>query len=60
MPEDNKGYNAIVVFINCLSKKAVSLPYKKTAIIKDLAKLYIIYYYCYIRLPDSIVSDRGV
>ena len=59
MPEDNKGYNVIVVFINYLSKKAVSLPYRKTTIIKDLAELYAIYYYRYIGLPDSVVSDRG-
>ena len=59
MPEDNKGYNIIVVFINRLSKKAVSLPYRKTTIIKDLAELYTIYYYRHVGLPDSIVSDRG-
>ena len=59
MPEDNKGYNVIVVFINYLSKKAISLPYRKTIIIKDLAKLYTVYYYCYIGLPDSVVSDKG-
>ena len=59
MLKDNKGYNIIVVFINYLSKKAVSLPYKKTITIKDLAELYTIYYYYYIRLPDSVVSDRG-
>ena len=59
MPEDNKGYNTIVVFINYLSKKAVSLPYRKTTTAKDLAELYTIYYYRYIGLPNSIVSDRG-
>ena len=59
MPEDNKGYNAIVVFINYLSKKAISLPYKKTTTAKDLAELYAVYYYRYIGLPDSIVSDKG-
>ena len=59
MPKDNEGYNAIVVFINRLSKKAVSLPYRKTITIKDLAELYAIYYYYYVRLPNSVVSDRG-
>ena len=59
MLEDNEGYNIIVVFINRLSKKAVSLPYRKTTIAKDLAELYAVYYYCYIGLPNSVVSDRG-
>ena len=47
MLKDNEGYNVIVVFINYLSKKAVSLPYKKTTIAKDLVKLYTIYCYRY-------------
>ena len=59
MPEDNKGYNAIIVFIDYLSKKAVSLPYRKTATIKNLVELYTVYYYYYIGLPDSVVSDKG-
>ena len=59
MLEDNKGYNVIIVFINYLSKKAVSLLYRKTITIKDLAELYAIYYYYYVRLPNSVVSDRG-
>ena len=59
MPKDNKGYNIIVVFINRLSKKAVSLPYRKTTTAKDLAELYAVYYYYYIGLPDSIVSDKS-
>ena len=59
MLENNKGYNVIVVFINRLSKKAVSLPYRKTTTVKDLAELYTIYCYCYIGLPDSVVSNRG-
>jgi hypothetical protein len=59
MPRDDDGYNVIVVFIDRFSKKAVSLPYKKTATAKVLAELYAVYYYRYIGLPDSIVSDRG-
>ena len=59
MLEDNKGYNIIVVFINYLSKKAVSLPYRKTTTIKDLVELYTVYYYYYIGLPDSVVSNKG-
>ena len=59
MLEDNEGYNIIVVFIDCLSKKAISLPYRKTTTAKDLAELYTIYYYRHVGLPDSVVSNKG-
>ncbi len=59
MLKDDKGYNIITVFINRLSKKAVIILYRKTAITKDLAEIYVIYYYYYLGLPDFIVSDHG-
>ncbi len=59
MPKDNKGYNIIAVFINRFSKKVVIIPCRKIATIKDLAEIYVIYYYRYLSLPDSVVSDRG-
>ena len=57
--KDDYSYDVIVVFINRFSKKAVLLPYWKTAIAKDLAELYAVYCYRHIGLPDSVVSDRG-
>ncbi len=59
MPKDNKEYNIIVVFINRFSKKVVIIPCRKTATIKDLAEIYVIYYYYYLGLPDFVVFDRG-
>jgi ribosomal protein S17 len=59
MPRDDDGYNVIVVFIDRFSKKTVSLSYKKTVTVKVLAEFYVMYYYRYIRLPDSIMSNRG-
>ncbi len=59
MPKNNKGYNIIVVFINRFSKKAVIIPCRKTAIIKDLAEIYVVYYYYYLGLPDFVVSNHG-
>ncbi len=59
MPKDNKGYNIITVFIDRFSKKAVTIPCRKTATIKDLAEIYVIYCYRYLGLPDSVVSDYG-
>ncbi len=49
MPKDDEGYNIIAVTILC----------RKTATVKDLAEIYVIYYYRYLGLPDSVVSDRG-
>jgi hypothetical protein len=45
MPRDDNSYDAIVVFIDRFSKKAISLPYKKTATARVLAELYAVYYY---------------
>ena len=59
MPKDNSGFNNVAVFINCFSKKAISLPCYKTATAKNLAELYTVHCYCHNGLPDSIVSDRG-
>ncbi len=59
MPKDDEEYNIITIFINRFSKKAVTILCRKTAIIKDLAEIYVVYYYRYLGLPDSVVSDRG-
>ena len=45
MLKDDYSYDAIVVFINRFSKKAVSLPYWKTATAKNLAELYAVHCY---------------
>ena len=47
------------MFIDRLSKAAVSIPYRKTITAKQLAELYYVHVYRYYDLPDSIVSNRG-
>ena len=59
MPRDDDSYDVIAVFIDRFSKKAVSLPCKKTATARTLVELYAVYYYRHQGLPDSIVSNRG-
>ncbi len=59
MPKDDEGYNIIVVFIDRFSKKAVIILCRKTTTTKDLAEIYVIYCYCYLSLPNSVVSDHG-
>ncbi len=58
MPKDDEGYSIIAVFIDRFSKKAVIVLCRKTATIKDLAEIYVIYCYRHLRLPDLIVLDR--
>ncbi len=45
MPKDDEGYNIITVFINRFSKKVVTILCRKTATTKDLAEIYVVYYY---------------
>ncbi len=45
MPKNDEGYNIITVFINRFSKKIVTILYRKTATVKDLAEIYVVYYY---------------
>ncbi len=45
MLKNDEGYNIITVFINRFSKKVVIILCRKTAIIKDLAEIYVVYYY---------------
>jgi transposase InsO family protein len=58
-PPDEQGYDYVCVFVDRLSKAAVSIPCKKTITAKGMAELYYTYIYRYYDLPDSIVSDRG-
>ena len=59
MPLDSEGFNMVVVFIDRLSKKAVSIPCKKTINAKDMAELYFIHCFRHLGVPENIVSDRG-
>ena len=49
----------IVVFIDRLSKKAITIPCKKAVNAKSLAEIYFIHCFRHLGVPDSIVSDRG-
>ncbi len=45
MPKNDEGYYIIIVFINRFSKKVVIILCRKTAITKDFAEIYVVYYY---------------
>ena len=58
-PKDKDGYDNVCVFIDRMSKAAISIPCHRTATAKDMAEMYYVHAYRYYDLPDSIVSDRG-
>ena len=58
-PKDHLGHDMVYVVIDRLGKRAYSIPCQKTAIAKDMARLYITYVWRTHGPPNSIVSNRG-
>jgi transposase InsO family protein len=58
-PRDRNGYDCLLVFIDRLSKGAVSIPCHKTVDAREMAQLFIQWVYRFGHTPESIVSDRG-
>jgi hypothetical protein len=60
MPKDKGGFDAILVFINWLEKRLISVLCYKTSIARELAYYFITYIWRYYRPPDLIILDRGL
>ena len=58
-PASKRGFDAILVVVDRLGKRPISVPCHKTTTAKDLATLFINHVWRYYGPPDSIVSDRG-
>ena len=58
-PMTKTGHNAMLVMVCRLSKKPISIPTTRKVNARELAKLFLRYYYRYYGAPESIVSDRG-
>jgi transposase InsO family protein len=58
-PADKKGNNMILVFVDRLGKRPISVPCKKTTDAKELAQMYIQHVWKYYGPATTIVSDRG-
>ena len=56
-PPDKEGYDNIAVFIDRLSKEAVSILCTKEVIAKDLAKMFYVHVYRHYNVPKSVVLD---
>jgi len=58
-PPSRKGFDAVLVIVDRLGKRPISIPCHKTTTARDLAKLFIANVYRYYGPPETIVSDRG-
>jgi transposase InsO family protein len=58
-PVSKKGFDSILVVVDRLGKRPISMPCFKTTTARDLAKLFITHIWRYYGPPDTIVSDRG-
>ena len=56
-PIAQNGMDAVVVFINRLSKRLISVPCYRTCTAKDLVTLYYVHVLRYFRPLDIIISD---
>src|SRR5258707_1564088 len=56
---DSKGYNAILVVVDCLSKRIHTLPTVTFLDSAGVARLFLEHVWCHHRLPDEVISDRG-
>jgi hypothetical protein len=60
LPRTQKGYDAIWVIVDRLTKVAHFIPVKTTYKGSQLAELYMARIVCLHRVPKKIVSDRGL
>lgn len=58
-PKGRRGFDAVCVFVDRLSKRPISIPCHKEIDARDTARLFVDNVYRWVGLPDSIVSDRG-
>ena len=57
---NREGYNAILVVCDCFSKMAHFIATTEKTSVEGLAKLFLDHVWKLHRLPESIISDRGV
>jgi transposase InsO family protein len=58
-PTDKHGFDAILVFMDRLSKESVTIPCHKTTDARGMATLFVQWIYRFGHTPETIVSDRG-
>lgn len=58
-PVSKRGFDCLLVVVDRLGKRPISIPCHKTIDARGLAELFIPYIWRYYGPPDTIVSDRG-
>jgi transposase InsO family protein len=59
MREDAQGFNNVFMVVCRMSKRAISIPCKKTVTGADAARLFRDHVWRYFGPPDTVTSDRG-
>jgi len=56
---NRKSFNAMLVIVNRLGKRLISIPCYKITIARDLAKLFIANIYRYYEPPKTIILNQN-
>src|SRR5258707_15526214 len=54
---DSKGYNAILVVVDCLSKRIHAVPTVTSLDSAGVAWLFLEHVWCHHRLPEEVISN---
>jgi hypothetical protein len=58
-PESKNGHNIVVIFIDKLRKRPITIPIQDTITAHELAPLFLLHIVWHIRIPETVVSDYG-
>src|SRR5260370_7687934 len=56
---DSKGYNAVLVVVDCLSKRIHAIPTVTSLDSAGVAQLFLEHVWCHHGLPEEVISNRG-
>src|SRR5260221_8863477 len=56
---DSKGYNAILMVVDCLSKRIHAIPTVTSFDSAGVTRLFLEHIWCHHRLLEEVISDRG-
>ena len=56
---DSKGYNAVLVVVDCLSKRIHAIPTVTSLDSAGVAQLFLEHVWRHHRLPEEVISDHG-
>src|SRR6266446_4271136 len=57
--QDSKGYNAVLVVVDCLSKRIHAIPTVTSLDSAGVARLFLEHVWRHHRLPEEVISNRG-